>query len=76
MAKNFINEDFLLQSKTACSLYHEYAEKMPIYDYHCHISPTEIAEDKQYDNLTQIWLYGVVIDLGEGRSHDKKGEKQ
>lgn len=55
---DFLTEDFLLQTETARILYHEYAAKMPIYDYHCHISPVEIAEDKQFENLTQIWLYG------------------
>ena len=55
---DFLTEDFLLQTETARILYHEYAAKIPIYDYHCHISPVEIAEDKQFENLTQIWLYG------------------
>jgi glucuronate isomerase len=55
---DFLTEDFLLQTKTAKQLYHEHAAKMPIYDYHCHLSPQEIAEDKQFENLTQIWLYG------------------
>ncbi len=56
--KNFMDEDFLLQSKTAQELYHDHAAKMPIFDYHCHISPKEIAEDKRFDNMTQIWLNG------------------
>ena len=56
--KKFMNENFLLQTETAQKLYHNYAAKMPIFDYHCHISPKEIAEDKQFENLTQIWLYG------------------
>ena len=55
---DFLTEDFLLQTETARSLYHEHAAKMPIYDYHCHIPPQQIAEDKQFENLTQIWLYG------------------
>jgi len=55
---DFLTEDFLLQTKTAKQLYHEHAAKMPIYDYHCHLSPQEIAEDKQFENMTQIWLYG------------------
>ena len=57
MAK-FVSEDFLLQSKTAKFLYHEHAEKMPIYDYHCHLPIEQIAADHQFDNLTQAWLYG------------------
>lgn len=56
--KNFMDENFLLQTETAQKLYHNYAAKMPIFDYHCHIPPQEIAEDKQFENLTQIWLYG------------------
>jgi glucuronate isomerase len=54
----FITEDFLLGSKQAQELYHEYARDMPIIDYHCHLSPADIAEDKQWENITQIWLYG------------------
>ncbi|WP_347840566.1 glucuronate isomerase [uncultured Draconibacterium sp.] len=56
--KQFMDKDFLLQSNVAKELYHEHAAKMPIFDYHCHINPKEIAEDKQYNNLTEIWLYG------------------
>ena len=56
--KKFMDENFLLQTETAQKLYHNYAAKMPVFDYHCHISPKEIAEDKQFDNLAQIWLYG------------------
>lgn len=52
----FLDEDFLLSTKTARELYHDYAEKLPIIDYHCHISPREIAEDWQFDNMTQVWL--------------------
>jgi len=58
MAIGFMSEDFLLDSPTARALYHEHAKSMPIYDYHCHLPPIEIAQDKQWDNLTQIWLYG------------------
>ena len=58
MAFDYMNEDFLLQNETARRLYHEHAVKMPIYDYHCHLSAAQIAEDKKFDNLTQIWLYG------------------
>lgn len=56
--KPFLSEDFLLQSETARVLYHEYAEDMPIYDYHCHLPVKEIADDNNFANLTQIWLYG------------------
>ncbi len=58
MKTEFLTEDFLLQTKTARTLYHEHAAKMPIYDYHCHLPPQQIAEDRRFENLTQIWLYG------------------
>ena len=55
---SFITEDFLLNNEPARRLYHEYAADMPIFDYHCHISPAEIADDKQFQNLSEIWLHG------------------
>ena len=56
--KAFMDEDFLLQTETAKKLYHDYAAKMPVLDYHCHINPREIAEDRQFENITQVWLGG------------------
>lgn len=56
--KKFMDENFLLSTETAKVLFHEYAAKMPIIDYHCHINPKEIAENKQFDNITQVWLGG------------------
>lgn len=56
--KKFMDEDFLLKTDTARLLYNDYASKMPIIDYHCHISPKEIAEDRQFNNITQVWLGG------------------
>ncbi|HBE78677.1 MAG TPA: glucuronate isomerase, partial [Firmicutes bacterium] len=56
--KPFLDENFLLQNQTASALYHEYAENMPIFDFHCHLSPKEIAENKQYRNITELWLGG------------------
>ncbi len=56
--KKFMDSDFLLSTETAKILYHNYAEKLPIIDYHCHLSPKEIAEDKRYTNITEVWLYG------------------
>ncbi len=53
-----MDEDFLLQTETAKELYHDHASKMPIFDYHCHIAPKEIADDKRFDNMAQIWLNG------------------
>jgi glucuronate isomerase len=56
--KKFLDEHFLLETKTAQQLYHVFAKDMPIIDYHCHLPPNQIAEDKQFENLTQVWLYG------------------
>jgi len=56
--KKFLDDNFLLENKTAETLYHEYAKKMPIIDYHCHLPPQEIAENTQFENITQIWIYG------------------
>ena len=56
--KPFLDEDFLLHNKTAVKLYHEFAKSMPVIDYHCHLSPQQIADNVTFKNLTQIWLYG------------------
>ena len=56
--KKFMDENFLLSTETAQALFHEYAEKMPILDYHCHIDPEEIAKDRKFENITQVWLGG------------------
>ncbi|MCX6261761.1 MAG: glucuronate isomerase [Bacteroidia bacterium] len=56
--KPFINEDFLLENKTSRKLYHEFSEQQPIIDFHCHLSPSMIADDRQFDNLGQAWLEG------------------
>jgi glucuronate isomerase len=53
-----MDENFLLSNETAVRLYHDHAADMPIYDYHCHLSPKEIWEDKSYNNITEVWLYG------------------
>jgi glucuronate isomerase len=58
MMKPFINEDFLLETRTARRLYHEYSEGLPIIDFHCHLSPGMIADDIQFENLSQAWLDG------------------
>lgn len=59
MSENtFITEQFLLHNKTAENLYNDYAKLQPIFDYHCHLSPKDIAEDRQFDTITQIWLEG------------------
>ena len=56
--KAFMDEEFLLDTECAKKLYHDFAESMPILDYHCHISPQEIAEDKRFKNITEAWLLG------------------
>jgi glucuronate isomerase len=56
--KKFLDENFLLQNKTAQDLYHQYAKHQPIIDYHCHLPQSQIAADHQFENLTQIWLNG------------------
>ena len=56
--KTFLDKNFLLQTETAQYLYHEYAKNQPIIDYHCHLSPKMIAEDRRFENLGQIWLEG------------------
>ena len=56
--KQFMDKDFLLSTESARMLYHDYAAKMPVLDYHCHINPQEIAEDRKFDNITQVWLGG------------------
>ena len=56
--KPFIHEDFLLDTRSACKLYHEYAEPQPIIDYHCHLPPSEIASDKRWKNIVEVWLGG------------------
>lgn len=54
--KEFMDQDFILSTDTARQLYHEYAEHLPIVDYHCHIVPKEIAEDIRFENITRVWL--------------------
>lgn len=56
--KKFMDEKFLLDNETAIKLYHDFAKEMPIIDYHCHLNPKEIAENKRYRNITEIWLGG------------------
>ena len=56
--KQFMDKDFLLETETARRLFHNYAETMPIIDYHCHISPQEIAEDRHFNSITEVWLGG------------------
>jgi len=56
--KPFLNQQFLLNNEVAERLYHDHAAKQPIIDYHCHLNPQEIVENKRFGNLTEVWLYG------------------
>lgn len=56
--EQFNDEKFLLQTKTARRLYHDYARELPIIDFHCHLDPAEIALDRQFENMTRVWLNG------------------
>ena len=58
MNKTFINDDFLLENKTARRLYHDFSEHLPVIDFHCHLSPSMIAGDRQFENIGQAWLEG------------------
>ena len=57
--KTFMDQDFLLETDTAKHLYHDFASKMPLADYHCHLNPQEIYEDRRFRNLTEVWLGGM-----------------
>lgn len=65
----FIHEDFLLNTETAKSLFHTYAEQEPILDYHCHLSPKDIAQDRRFENLFAIWLEGDHYKWRAMRAH-------
>jgi glucuronate isomerase len=68
-APTFLSDDFLLQTETARRLYHEYARPMPIIDYHCHLPPDQIAADRHFDTITQLWLYGDHYKWRAMRTH-------
>lgn len=74
-ADKFMDENFLLQTKTARKLYHDYADNMPIIDYHCHLDTQAIAEDKRFSDITELWLggdhYKWRIIRANGVSEDK-----
>jgi glucuronate isomerase len=65
----FMDKDFLLTNRTAQKLYHEAAIGEPIFDYHCHLVPKEIAENRRFPDLAQVWL-------GEGRSEERRVGKE
>ena len=60
--KTFMGKNFLLTTDTAKELFHDYAENMPIIDYHCHINPKEIYEDRKFENITQVWPLALPED--------------
>ena len=66
--KAFMYKDFLLETPTAQHLYHDYAETLPIVDYHCHIPPQEIYEDRRFENIAQVWLGGHQV-LADGSDY-------
>lgn len=71
----FMDQDFLLSTGTARDLYHGTAEGLPIIDYHCHIDPREIAEDRCFDSVTQVWLGGRRGKTVKGRAPYAGSEK-
>ena len=56
--KTFMDADFLLQTDTARDLYHNHAARLPIIDYHCHLNPADVAEDRRFRSITELWLGG------------------
>lgn len=66
---SFIHDHFMLKNETAKTLYHQYAKDMPIYDYHCHLSPQDIAENRQFNNITELWLAGDHYKWRAMRAH-------
>jgi len=69
--KAFMDKDFLLETETARHLFHDYAEKLPLVDYHCHLNPQEIYEDRRFDNLVEVWLGGQNPDGSFAGDHYK-----
>ena len=69
--KAFMDRDFLLETETAKHLFHDYSEALPLVDYHCHISPREIYENRRFNNLTEVWLGGRQPDGGYFGDHYK-----
>ena len=69
--QTFMNKDFLLQTETARHLYHDYAAKLPLIDYHCHLNPREVYEDRRFEDLAQVWLGGQQPDGSFAGDHYK-----
>lgn len=71
----FITKDFMLQNETAKQLYHDFAESLPIFDYHCHLDPQQIAGDHEFSNVTELWLAGDHYKWRAMRAHGIPEEK-
>ena len=71
--KQFMDKDFLLSTDMAKTLYHDYASQVPVLDYHCHINPQEIAENRKFENITQVWLGGDPYKCGQMGSNGVGG---
>ncbi len=69
--KPFMDKDFLLETETAKHLFHDYAKHMPLVDYHCHLNPKEIYEDRRFNNLVEVWLGGQNPDGSYAGDHYK-----
>ncbi len=69
--KQFMDKDFILETETAKHLFHDYAAKLPLCDYHCHLSPKEIYEDRRFDNIVEVWLGGRNNDGSYSGDHYK-----
>ena len=69
--REFMDKDFILQTETAKHLFHDYAKKQPLADYHCHLSPKEIFEDRRFDNIVEVWLGGENPDGSFAGDHYK-----
>lgn len=67
--KDFLGENFLLDSDVACNLYHNHAKLMPIYDYHCHLKAHDIAQDRQFGSITELWIKDDVYKWRAMRNH-------
>ena len=67
----FMDQNFLLQTETAQRLYHTYAKELPLVDYHCHLNPREIYEDRKFENLAQVWIGGKQPDGSYAGDHYK-----
>ena len=69
--KAFMDKDFLLSNETAKHLFHDYAQPLPLIDYHCHLNPKEIYEDRRFEDLAQVWLGGLQPDGSYAGDHYK-----